>query len=474
LPSRVSLNFVANVLAQLVNKLFPLVMYAVAQTRLTTIPFGQALFAVQLLDWTSPFIEAGTTNYGQIEVGAASDAAAIGRATGAILGAKLCNAAMAAIGLAIWVALRYPEHATTVRAISFMIVTGALDASFVLVGTQRVWWMSVFAVVSKVAALAAVFLAVRGPDDATAFAVVLAGANGLFSLATFALVARVARPRLPSFADVARVYRRTALFALTMVLIAAMDKYDLMLVEARGDPTELGLYGGATRPFVALQSIIPAFVLAFGAEMLRVRDRDAYSRQAHLALGAASFVAFAIAAGVWFVASGVLTQYYDPSYAAMGTTFSAMCLGCVPQAVVAVYGVYVLSVQGRTAHFCLALALGLLLGIGASWPLGNALGVLGIAWSLTAAKSLTAALALWWGRGLVHGGLGAYWWRNLGAAAGMLIVLLVLPSMPWMLTVLVGGGVYLGLVAVLNRTFLLKLIERVSRGRPRPSGAPLV
>ncbi len=389
---RVALNLVANVSVQVLNKLFPIFVYAYAQRQLGTIGLGHALFAIALVDWTTPIIEAGTGSYGQILVGREhTQPDRMRRLLGEIMAIRWIHTTVAFLGLLLILAGPYADYRETALAVSFMAFATAIDMSYVQSGTQRIWALSLLNAGSKMLVFVLLFIVVRDTEDQIAFAMLLAAGNAFFCLGTFTAGVRRWRPLWPTRAGLFSTYRAILPFALAVALAYSLDKFDYLLVEAQSTPVEIGLYGGISRVFISIQALLPALGLAFGAEMLGARDPETFRQQVERSLGVLALVVAPIAVGVWFMAGPLLTLLYDPSYTEASTAFSLLCLSCVPYAFFFALGLQALTTRGAIKHVNGAMALGLALGVALGLVLVPRMGLAGAALAVVGAKS--AALA---------------------------------------------------------------------------------
>jgi len=392
---RVALNLVANVAVQILNKLFPIIVYAYAQRKLGTEGLGHALFAIALVDWTTPIVEAGTNNYGQIVVGREHEnRSRMGRLLGEILTIRGINAVFAFLGLLLLLVGPYADYRETALFICFITFATAIDMTYVQTGTQRLWALSVLNAGTKLIAFFLLFVFVQSAEDTTTFAALLVGTNAVYCLGTFSAGVRKWRPTLPSFSEVVRAYRAVLPFAIAVILWYGLEKFDYMLVESNSTPTDIGLYGAMSRVFLSIQALLPALALAFGVEMLGARDHESFSRQVERSLGLLAIVVAPIALGVWFVSEALLTTLYDSSYMGAAAAFNLLCISSIPYAIIVVIGIQALTTRGSIRRVNAAMAIGLTLGIGAGFALVPKYGMTGAASAVLIAKIGTMIVIL--------------------------------------------------------------------------------
>src|SRR5690606_26010246 len=92
----------------------------------------------------------------------------------------------------------YDAYRPVVMALSFLLVTTALDMHFVHVGTARLFSFNIAMTLIKIASFIAVMVAVQDEGDVVLFAVLNFGTNGVASLFSFVVNTRRFGFRLPS------------------------------------------------------------------------------------------------------------------------------------------------------------------------------------------------------------------------------------------------------------------------------------
>lgn len=459
---RLALNLSINVSAQVLNRLFPLLAYGLAQSRLGNEAFGYALFAMTLVDFTSPFIEAGTGMRGSIAVGRdRDDATAMRRLLGELLAIRAINAAFAAVGLAAAVYLFYADYAAGALAVSYMLVTGVLDSQYVQLGTQRLWTLGLLNTAAKAVILLLLLITVHDASDAIKFAVLLVASNSLLSLGSFVDSRRRWPPLMPSRQRLAAAYRTLAPFSVLMVLAFVHEKFDFVLVEAFLSKQEVGLYGGMSRAFVSIQGLLPALTTAFGSEMLSERNADAFARQIELALAAMALVVAPLVVGAWFAAGPLLELLFDASYAAMAVPFAILCASTLFYAPAYVVGIHALLTRGRVRLVIVGYGAGIAVGLAAGVILVPRLGATGGALAVLLAKLTLALVVTPAGASLVDFRRVARLTLRSAAAAGLMGAALwyAEPRELWQILAF-GGGIYAVAATALNASWLLPLLKR--------------
>lgn len=363
---------------------------------------GYALFSMTLVDFTSPFIDAGTGLHGSIIVGREQNhSQAMQRIIGQILTVRCLNAIVASVALSIFVGYFHREYAMGVVAVSFLLLSSAIDSQYVQLGTQRLWQLGLWNSVGKAVVVLPMLWLVQDAGDAVIFAVLMTAVNSWFSLCTFVDAVKRWRPCLPTVEDLQVAYRAVLPFAVLIVLLYIQEKFDFFMIEAFLSKLDVGLYGGMSRIFLSLQALLPALTTAFGSEMLSARDSQTFSRQLEAALAAIALFVAPIAVGSWFVGGDLLQLFFDASYAATAQPFAVLCTSMVFFAPAYVFGIHALLTLGRVRLVSLAYLLGVLTGIVVGILAIPRLGMLGGAIAVLMAKLVLSAVLMPAGLALV-------------------------------------------------------------------------
>lgn len=409
-----------------------------------------------LVDFTSPFIDAGTGTHGAIVVGRdKSQPLAMQRIIGQMLAVRSLNALVASLGLAFFVWFFHRDYVTGVAAVSFLIISSAIDSQYVQLGSQRLWQLGLWNSLGKLLVVLPMFWLVRDTGDAIIFAVLMTASNSWFSLCTFVDAMRRWRPCLPSFDDLKAVYRTILPFSVLIVLLFVHEKFDFFLIEAFLSKVEVGLYGGMSRIFLSLQALLPALTAAFGSEMLSARDSEAFSRQLEAALAAIALFVAPITVGSWFVGGQLLQVFFDASYAATALPFAVLCTSMLFFAPAFVFGIHALLTLGRVRLVSAAYLLGVSVGVVTGLLAIPRWGMLGGAIAVLTAKMALAAVLMPAGLTLVDrrrvlritlpsiiaallmGGVlsllqGASFWTSLILGGSVYVVMAVLANWSWL------------------------------------------
>jgi O-antigen/teichoic acid export membrane protein len=382
--------------AELVNKLVPLIVLRFVVGRIGVEEFGRAQFAYWLIDGAIALVTFGYAHVAAVEIGRhRDDPLAIGSIIGEVVSLKLLHAFAAAVAVTAAV-LAYPPwqgYAGLTFALLFVLFTTALDLSFVHVGTSRMAALSGIIIAVKVVSLAAVLVFVRGPEDVLAFTLLYFGANGVIGIANFLFNVRRWPPPRPTLAALEARFVATIPYALTAVLLMALDRWDVFVVENLLGARGAGLYGGPVRIAQALSNVVTAMSLVFLAESVSARGKADRAQHVRLGLWAMWALTFPMAAGAPFVGDGILGLVLGPEFVGQGEVFAVLVAALCAQALVQAYGLQVLMVEGRTMALNAALAAGVVVGLAVSLACRDRLGMLGVAYGALASR-LTAGLAL--------------------------------------------------------------------------------
>ena len=442
---RLTFNLASNVVAQVVIKVFPVVAYALAQDRLGTEAFGFALFAIVLVDWTSPLIDSGTAAYGQVQIGQTRSRAAIATICGQIVALRLLIVAAVANVLIVVVWSYYPAYFTIVMSLSFLLISSALDQLYVAVGVQRSWLQSLWTISARMLALGALFVLITGPRSATYFAIILVGSNSFISLSSFIWTIRNYGFSWPRVDAVKKLFFRMRPYLFMVFWIAVMERFDYFFVERFFSTEQVGLYGGTLRVYLAVQAMIPALALAFGSEILSLTDRNLKSRRCRQAIDFTTALALAVITGGAFVAGDGLAYLYDETFRPLAVVFSVLTIGLLPYCFIAILGNYLLLAAEQVRFLGLATAGAAIVSVIAAVILTPILGIVGLALALLLGKVVLAATVYQRSSTFIDNDFWSAISRNVATCLPMALVLFLgdVAAIHWMVQIVLAGGTFL-------------------------------
>lgn len=464
---RITTALSIGLLGELFNKIAPLLIIRHAQARLGIEMFGQAQFAMAIIDMVVPFIAFGYSTLAAMEIGRQRDnREAIGTIIGNVTILRLINALVVFLGLNGIMALlpQYAAYAPLVYILSFMLFTSAIDMLFVHTGTQKVSVFSSLTIVAKLLSLAAIYYFVRQPSDGNLYGMISCGANSLISISSAVYFLRK-YPFRWNTREFWPLCKRAIPYALNFVLLSLLFRYDLILAEYFGGSTAAGLYVGPTALMRSLISVAGAVTLVFFSEMLVAATDAEFNKRIHQTFWVLGALMFPIAVGIWWVDHEVLELIMGPAFTAQGPVLSTLVATVLMYNILYVLGFQILAVKGRIHSVNAALATACLCGMVVGAWLGRSYGLLGIALSFGFANLVGTLMCLRQIRSMAITFPKDALFRTATPAALMGIGLFLLPRSSLFMTGLVACVLYASFFALFNRKALnqfSKFLRRLS------------
>ncbi len=452
---RIVWSLFGGLLAELVNKISPLLILHFAARAIGVQGFGVAQFGLWLLDFAIFFVAFGYHDIGAIELGKQKNnsqnvKAIIGETLILRLGHMLV--AIAALIICIRVFPNYQAYAAVLLALSFMLVTSALDMTFVLIGSQRLPVLSTFMIIGKLLSLIGIIYMVDGSEDTIRYAVLTAAANGFVNLASFAFALYHFGFSWPSRAKLGVRLRAATPYALRIFLVLILERFDMFIVEHYLSQTGTGLYAAPVR---LVQSIIPLTITisaVFFSEMVAIHEHDEEARRRHLWLGIRLMIlAFLpVVCGIWFVDTDVMTLIFGDEFRHVGPVLSVLMLGIIGQVLILVLGHQVLLLNGRINTLNRLLAYGSFFGILLGMELVGRYGLMGGALASVIARIGVGLTILFICRAALARCPVDHVLRALAPSACMVAVLVLTGHVNLYVTILAGAISYLASAATFN------------------------
>ena len=441
---RLSITILSSLLAELVGKLIPLAVLAIGQRRLVIENLGFALMGVTLLEFCIPFITFGYSQYGSIQWGkltADSDRRQLVRDLWALRSLHALVAFLVLMGLCAWSA-EYRPYLSLILALSFILVLSAMECAWIQVATQKIAFFGLFNIIAKVASLICIYLWVQTPADATAYAIFVLGMNGLVCLLTIVSCRNWISMGRPHFSLLLPIVNRVKGYAVVAIWMVWMDRVDLLWVNHRFGPHEVGLYAGASRLNQALLQLVWILAWAFFSEAVVTIGKKALSH--HLQL--ATFMVFSLLApisvGIFFFAPDFLRILVGPAYEPMALPLSLLVVGSIGTAGILLLGQQVLQLRESVGKMFVALAVGGLVSGLIFVMAPSHWGMTGVAAGQLIGKLAAVSLMLYWGRPF----LDRLPWSEMGTciapAALMGLGLYFCPQPHWGPRFLLALGIY--------------------------------
>ena len=476
---RLFITLIAALGAEAVNKVIPLLILRFVVARIGVEGFGFTQFSYWLIDMTIPLVVAGYAYGATVELGRLGDdqPAAIGRILSEVTTLKLIHAVVAWIGLLLIVTqvTAYAKYAPVALPLSFIILTTALDMSFVHVGTQRMMSLSLLTVGVKILSLGAIFLAVRGPDDQLAFALLYFGANGIIGLGNFLLNIRRFPLTWPDRASLLRRFWGAAPYAALVLGVMAFERFDVLAVERLLGTTGAGLYGGPIRVVQSLANLVTAIGLVFFAEIVGASDSKRLTERAHLGLWAMLALVLPTAVGAWFIGGDVLTLILGEPFRGQERVFALLLMGLAAHCLVTVFGLQVLLRHQKPLPIAAVLLIAAAFGLGVCRIVPESLGTYGIALANVCTRLLAAIILTTMARPELTASPKQVLLQTAGPALGMGVIGLALRHFlpgAWWTWALIAGLCYLLLLAAANRPLLRQVLAHIANIWQRRVSAP--
>ncbi len=467
--SRIVRSLAGGFFAEIVNKLVPLLILRYVVREIGIEGFGLAQFGYWLIDVAIAFVVFGYTSLAAIELGqnqGKPDEQA--RIISEVLGLKCLHAVLATACLLafVWTVPSYTEYKTVVTALSFILLTSALDMSFVHIGTSRMLSLSVLTILVKLLSLGSILLWVKGPDDLLTFALLYFGANGVISASNFLLNVRRFRLVRPEAAALRRRFKASLPYAVTGCLSLALDRYDVFVVERFLGAAGSGLYGGPVRVAQALSNVIGSIGMVFFSEVVATKDKESLTRHVSLAIWALFALLMPVVAGSLVTGEGIVTLLLGPDFQGNGRVLSVLLTGLLGQTLVNVFGLSVLTFHRRAVVINCILLAATAGGIPLAYALQLKFGLLGIALATMTTRLVSGTLMMLFARQYLARLPAREFLLTAGPALVMLAALSFAPTFALVPTLIVGGSVYAVVLAALNmgkiRTLTATLRSRLA------------
>lgn len=466
---RLSITVAFGLTVEVLNKIIPLAAIHIAQERIGIEGFGFAQFGISVYEVLIPFITFGYNYFGIIEMGRnPDDVSRIKSLISRIIAAKLAHALIIFLLLFSVVASveHYRPYWVLLLVNSFVLLFSASDLMWVLIGIQRMAWVSIITGVGRLLGLILIYMLLQSPDDAVLYAALSLGSNALISIATTVIGLRMYGLGGFNLTGMRIMLAKSFPYAMVLALILFYDRVDIILTEILFDLKSVGLYSGSARISLGITQIAYVIITIFFSEAVIVKERDRLTR--HLELGMWSLLGIALpaAVGSWFCNSQLLTIVLGPAFSGAGSLLSLQLTASVFGLIASVLCFQVLMVREKEILAAAILAVGFVLGTAAALFLSRSLGLIGIALGMVVGKLLMALMASLASRPLIERYPFRYSIRVI-LPVGIMVVVLAAAGLKGALgTIALGGLTYAGALYLFNRTLFAQVIaSMVPRGR---------
>lgn len=259
---------VVSVVAEIFNKIVPIVIFAWVAHRLGVSAFGRAQAGISWIEACVPWVVFGYHVAGALAIGReAEDPVRAGQAVGAISILKLGHALLAL--LCLGVAAQVGAIEAPVAGLGLFLLISALDVSYLWVSRQQVLRLAFWTTAGKAPALVGTLLWVREPKDLWVFAGLHFFANAVVSIASWHGL--VGLPlRLPPSRVLVDLWRRSVGPAAGVLALGLLERIDMLLASSVLGEESLGSYAGAYRLVASAGQVLTALALVFFSEGVRL------------------------------------------------------------------------------------------------------------------------------------------------------------------------------------------------------------
>ena len=465
---RIAAGLVAGIIAEIANKLFPLLTLHIAATKLGVTEFGRSQFVLWLIDMAAVFVIFGYGTLAPLLWRDGSSSEERSRLLGMTLLVRAVHALMASIAL-IFICYYYAgwnEYLPLLLPSLFAIFSTAFDMVWALSAMQKLTVFSVISLVAKTLGLILILSFVNDDQDALIYMVAILGANAAVNIGSCLYVVKKIGAKIPHKDEIRKLFTASLPYALSFALLTLLDRFDVFIVEYHLGNEGAGSYIG---PSKIAQSFLPFVAMINGifySEVLAVFDKDSALKHLQTSLRVVLLAVLPIIIGVWFVDADILGFVLDDHYRQFGKVLSLLSQSILPHVFLLVFGMQVLLIGKKIAVFNISIAMGLITGAVMSWYSLATYGLLGVASGVTLGKWIAAFLTLMFAASVLRIKIGnillpllpIFFPAAVMAAALSVIQLSAIP-LPWFVKVASGGIVY-GLVIMLLFSSEVRLLLR--------------
>jgi len=458
---RLSITVAFGLAVEILNKIVPLAAIHIAQDRIGIEGFGFAQFGISVYEVLIPFIAFGYHHFGIIEMGRNQDEPGrIKILISRIVAAKLVHAFIifALLFSVVGSVDHYRPYWVLLLVNSFVLFFSATDLMWVLIGVQRMVWVSIITGVGRFLGLLLIYLFVKSPDDAVLYATLSLGSNALISIVSTVIGLRMFGLGGFNLSGIRSMLAKSFPYAMVLALILFYDRIDIILTEILFDLKSVGLYSGSARISLGITQIAYVIITIFFSEAVIMKDRDRLTR--HLELGMWSLLGIALpaAVGSWFCNSQLLALVLGPAFSEAGSLLSLQLTASVFGLIASVLCFQVLIIRGREIFAAMILAVGLVAGTATALFLSRPLGLIGVALGMIAGKVLMALLASLASRPLIDRYPFRYSMRVILPVLMMAAVLAGAGLKGALGTIALGGLTYAGTLYLFNRALFVQVM----------------
>lgn len=354
-------------------------------------------------------LDLGITNYNTRNI--AQHPQLVGKHLSGILGIKLCLLALYLV-VTFTVGALMGYGSSEFRLLAWLTLAQFLNSLILylrsnLEGLLLFRWDSLFSVLDRLLMICICGMLLWGPGRGTGgfsiyhFVYAQVAAYGISALLAFAVVARKAgfhRLRWDRRFFLV-ILRRSAPFALLVLLMASYNRLDPILLRRMADNTQAGIYAGAFRLLDALTIVAYLVSVPLLPVFSRILSKEATHAQLvpTLRLVFWPMLLFAVGAAVLgsLFAEPLMTLLYHGQERGVlyAPVFRVLIFGLVPIGLTYIFGT-LLTAGGRLRQLNIFAAVTLAVNVGVNMVLIPRYGALGSAWASLTAQSFMAVAQL--------------------------------------------------------------------------------
>ena len=456
---RIAAGLVAGIIAEIANKLFPLLTLHIAATKLGVLEFGRSQFVLWLIDMAAVFVIFGYGSLAPLLWRDGNSSEDRSRLLGMTMLVRTVHALLAA-ALLILICHYYVgwnEYLPLLLPSLFAIFSTAFDMVWALSSMQKLTVFSIMSLVAKTVGLILILCFVNDDQDALIYMVAILGANAVVNLGSCIYVVKKIGAKLPHVSAIKKLFTASLPYALSFMLLTLLDRFDVFIVEYHLGNEGAGSYIG---PSKIAQSFLPFVAMINGifySEVLAVFDKNSALTHLQTSLRVVLLAVLPIVVGVWFVDS-------DRQF---GTVLSVLSQSILPHVFLSVFGLQVLMLGKKIAAFNASIALGLIAGAATAWYGLQPYGLLGVAGGVTFGKWVTAILTLMFAASALKLNILKLLQPLLPIFFPALVMACTLTAMqvsglsfPWFVEIALGGAVYALMMVLLFKSEMRMLLRR--------------
>lgn len=459
---RIGLSLIIAMIADLLNKIAPLIILNVAKANLGLQSFGEAQHAITNMESLIPFIAFGYTSVATLEIGKnLKEPKVIGEISSDVLALKGLHL-LFVLAIASIMAHSSADAPAVFIASTLLLVASALDTDFLHFATQKMAARNMLMIAAKLLSLLGVVLLVKDPGD-TAYYTALT-ALPAFALSVFSCGYNLQRIKLEriNIERMKRLIVASIPFGVFGFIFTFLDRFDALLVNHLYNDAMSGLYIGQMRLVQAVSTAASSIGLIFYSEMVAEHDPEAFSNLAAKSLWAMTAIVAPIACGVWFVGQDVLRLQYGPEFVPHAMVLNILTASSLLFVFIQVFGNQILFIRRRVNSYNIYMTLGIALGSAVAYALAPLFGIEGIALGNLTAKAFCVVSLIILSQPYLRN---FPWLELIGIAApcaAMVGTLLALPKMSLWFTVPAGGAAYALTFLLCNRRKIRTILRKGS------------